>query len=1177
MKKLLIPVFLCFVYFSQAQSNQLKDILSNTNLPIAELIDSAEKVISENEEENEVEEDGDAVHLNRWKEFWSIRNASDPQSENGTIHESVKKYAEYFDALTSNCNEPDLSCSSGNWSSIGPDDQGYHTGRIQSIWVQPSDPNYVLAGGHSGGIFKCTNAMSGNPTWVNITDNSRFSGQGINWIDANSDASLIYAGTGTDLYATYGFGLIKSSDAGQTWCLVLPTTLSNGSTQVRKVLIDPQDEEHVVAITDNELFYTYDGGTTWHNVGFSANNGNTYPGLRLTDFEFVPNNPNTFICSGNKLYLVQISTVTTVTDLIPQLTPLSSSLSSNEFIRYYDIKISIPTENYNSTYPYIYVYYSRGTCTTFGNCYSGKEFGIDYCQTNTITQPWTNVSLIVHSSHTTIDRTTAVFEVNNLASYDNPTIYLENSGRDLAKSMDGGNCILQYNVNYTHDDIRSIILYDYSPNADQDLVFVAHDGGISLYQPRNSPNLICNNSNFYLANDVDLSGPGLICNQFNGFGGSEKMPDIIYGGAQDNAHFRKFNGSWTYFLAGSGDGYDCISDKSATPNIILQGYLDSSVRIVESNNGFGTVIQPSTAGGTDFNGALLTLFNRRMKNGIDTDKILYGQDKIFSIDLSTSSCLTTAVSPADPSGEGKLIISYAQSKATPDLAFITYRGPNWWDGTPAGYLYRSTDFTHPVGPNQTWTSISENLGNTNGNPIESCSISDVLIIHEDATIPAKVYISFYDFSQQANTNRVLESTDGGLNWHDFSTGLTIFPVHELVYQEGSDGLIYAATDVGIFYRYTNDPSATWACFNNGLPHGINNDIEINVCANILRTSLFGKGIWETDLMPPRREFVISTQNDPFPHWSGTVDLYSDLRIETGCSLTISGVLNMAKGKRIFIEREAALILDGGTITNGCGKMWGGIIMEDGDPTQPQLSSGQALDDYHGTLILKNNALIENAITAVYAKNGARIFANGSTIQNCRWGVDIQPYDAPGHADNRCSFVNCRFVCDDVLADHDLYPNLGSANFLKMYKVRGVMLNGNTFICTYNFSPPTLPMGIFAFDAILNITSANHFENLSIGFFYGSWFSSWLIQKNCVFDNCRIGNYIVCAASAYLYNNTYLNIPINTDNSSTTSFGTTGIAVFSGLGSKLLKNHFTAEPGNAEYRDTAWNMDEGNRK
>ena len=93
--------------------------------------------------------------------------------------------------------------------------------------------------------------------------------------------------------------------------------------------------------------------------------------------------------------------------------------------------------------------------------------------------------------------------------------------------------------------------------------------------------------------------------------------------------------------------------------------------------------------------------------------------------------------------------------------------------------------------------------------------------------------------------RILTSSNGGLNWEDYSNGLPPFPVNDIIYQKYSNDLLFAATDAGVFYR-DKDMDA-WECFQNGMPATFTTDLEINYCSNELFAGTYGRGIWKTKI------------------------------------------------------------------------------------------------------------------------------------------------------------------------------------------------------------------------------------------------------------------------------------------------------------------------------------------
>ncbi len=113
------------------------------------------------------------------------------------------------------------------------------SGRTQAIAVHPGNSDIVYAGGAQGGVWKTTNATAATPAWTPLTDQEATLATGSIAIDP-SNPDIIYVGTGEpagscDSY--YGQGILRSTDAGDTWSLLAQPTFQFKS--ISKILVDP--------------------------------------------------------------------------------------------------------------------------------------------------------------------------------------------------------------------------------------------------------------------------------------------------------------------------------------------------------------------------------------------------------------------------------------------------------------------------------------------------------------------------------------------------------------------------------------------------------------------------------------------------------------------------------------------------------------------------------------------------------------------------------------------------------------------------------------------------------------------------------------------------------------------------------------------------------------------------
>lgn len=155
-------------------------------------------------------------------------------------------------------------------------------------------------------------------------------------------------------------------------------------------------------------------------------------------------------------------------------------------------------------------------------------------------------------------------------------------------------------------------------------------------------------------------------------------------------------------------------------------------------------------------------------------------------------------------------------------------------------------------------------------------------------------------------------------------------------------------------------------------------------------------------------------------------------IEPKATLTIKNTgLFMNKDARITIKPGGKLIVDGGTIASVYSEaMWKGIIVEGNASVAHNYST-------HGSIELKNRALIENAIKAIESINGGIVRTEMSTIKNCEYGIYLDSYD---YAHYYTSIKTSTFVTDKIFAPYTLYPKA----HIYMNRVSGISINGNTF-------------------------------------------------------------------------------------------------------------------------------------
>ncbi len=295
------------------------------------------------------------------------------------------------------------------------------------------------------------------------------------------------------------------------------------------------------------------------------------------------------------------------------------------------------------------------------------------------------------------------------------------------------------------------------------------------------------------------------------------------------------------------------------------------------------------------------------------------------------------------------------------------------------------------------------------------------------------------------------------------------------------------TDVGVFYL--NDPigtsDQTWERYGD-FPLLIASDIKINKKTRQLIVASYGGGVWRADLgcIFNNQEYIISGN----PTWNSSMSVNQKVVIPQGATLTIksNAEIKFSPDAKIVVQPGGELIIDGGKLTNSCGKLWQGIRVM-GNKNAIQIPSNQ------GVLRVQNGAVIENAERAIYVGNpnnpgdnntGGMVYIDGATFRNNVGGVEIPKYknffyNNPTPISNVCYIRNSTFETTDYLAQLGKTPY----SFIALWGVDGIVIKGNTF---KNSNPEA-------------------FQTYSPGKGIRTWSANYISQYN-TFKNLRYGIY-----------------------------------------------------------------------
>jgi len=161
------------------------------------------------------------------------------------------------------------------WESLGPHNRG---GRMLGITFNPQNPNTVYAGSASGGLWRSYTAGIGIDAWEQVAIEFPVLGVSTIAID-HSDTMTMYIGTG-EVYnfeaagtgaayrntrGSYGMGILKSTDAGNTWTRSLDWAY-NQQRGIWAIKIHPTNPNILYAATTEGVFKSTNAGDSWQQI-----------------------------------------------------------------------------------------------------------------------------------------------------------------------------------------------------------------------------------------------------------------------------------------------------------------------------------------------------------------------------------------------------------------------------------------------------------------------------------------------------------------------------------------------------------------------------------------------------------------------------------------------------------------------------------------------------------------------------------------------------------------------------------------------------------------------------------------------------------------------------------------------------------------------------------------------
>lgn len=752
MKYLLLLSSLIFISLNTAFSQfWLDDLPNNKNLNFYEIQSNAYNYFSKIDT---TEKGVGWKPFKRWEHFWEVRvypTGIFPTSD--YLMKEQRKFRQQYS------NKKDNIVQSGNtWTHLGPNDSpgGYAgMGRVNAVRVSPYT-GHIWAGSASGGLWKSTN---GGTSWTTNTDNlDVMPSLGVTDIAFHpSNSNLMYIATGdANAGNTHSVGVLKSTNAGDTWVTTGLSWNTNQFFRISRLLINPNNPNIMFASTNGGVYKTTNAGNDWTQVL----NGN------FRDMEFKPNSPSTIYVSGSKFYKS--------TDNGENWTETDLGLAN---IRRIEMAVTKDSANYiyivigSTSNNLLGIYYSNDSGDSFTQLAGSTPNYLGYNKDGSGTGGQAGYDLCIEA---------------------NPNDYKEVwiGGINIWKTTDAGSTWVNNTMWWGNHGVSTVHAdqHDLWYDQNSDVLYLGNDGGV--YKTSNGT-------------DWDWIGSDLKITQFYRIGLSKSNSNLFIAGTQDNGSKIFKNGNWTDVIGG--DGMECLVHHT-NENILYGSIYYGSIR--KTTNGgqsfklINDLDNDNKYDDIDETGAWVTPYVMNPDNPnsiyvgmINLWKSLDGGDtftKLTNFGGSTK-LVNVAIAPSDTN------VIYIST--TSKLWRSTNNGNSWTEVSRPGNGSITYISVHDSNPNKLWASNSGY--NASNRILESTNGGDSWtdISGNLPAIPVNCVIY-----QHSSNDKLWVATDLGVyvkddnmgQWEEYNNGLPNVITRELEIHYSTNQLFVGTYGRGIW-------------------------------------------------------------------------------------------------------------------------------------------------------------------------------------------------------------------------------------------------------------------------------------------------------------------------------------------------------------------------------------------
>jgi len=434
----------------------------------------------------------------------------------------------------------------------------------------------------------------------------------------------------------------------------------------------------------------------------------------------------------------------------------------------------------------------------------------------------------------------------------------------FGKSTNGGTSF-STSQNFLHADSHAIAILTANPS----IIYAGNDGGIFASSDAGST-------------WHSINGAGFNATQFESLAVHSTDPNFTIGGTQDNGtELLQPSGSW--FRADFGDGgYSAIDQSSSsTSNVNLyHTYFNQTNNLI----GYATINTGTTAseGNWGFSGCQGTT----PRNGINcTDNVLFYAP--LTLGPGATGAPNTVYFGTDrlyrsaDAGNTNVIVSQGPLDAVNDTPVSTIGISPQDDNVRIVGLANGQVFATSTG-SATLTNV------TGGWPAKY--VARVVI---DPNVKTTAYVTLDGYGSPSHIWKTTNLSATTPTW--IATGFNIdVPVNAFAVDPASSNL-YAGTDIGVYS--STDGGLTWNPYGTGLPRVAVFDLAITA-GHKVRIATHGRGMWEAAASPIHDDATTLTTNLAKAAADATINLTANLNTLGGATAP-AGTLTISDGTTVL--------------------------------------------------------------------------------------------------------------------------------------------------------------------------------------------------------------------------------------------------------------------------------------